>query len=90
MLIIIPNELSFWGSNKNGAAELYRAHEFPGKLKRENHNKHLETLTAQYNLKPKQTVPACLQIFAKLATILQNLKSVIPTNSRLLRWDILA
>ena len=90
MLIIIPNELSFWGSNKNGAAKLYRAHEFPGKLKRENLNKHLEALAAQSNLKPERTVPACLQIFTKLATTLQNLKSAIPTNTKLLSWDILA
>ena len=74
MLIIIPNELSFWGSNKNGAAKLYRAHEFPGKLNRENLNKHLEALTAQSILKPEQTVPACLQIFTKLSTTNKTLK----------------
>ena len=73
MLIIIPNELSFWGSNKNVAAKLYRAHEFPGKLNRENLNKHLEALTAQSILKPERTVPACLHIFTKLAKTLQNL-----------------
>ena len=81
MLIIIPNNLSFWGSNKNGAAELYRAHEFPGKLKREN----LQAFTAQSNLKPEQTVPASQQILTKLSTTLQNLKSAIPTNTKLLR-----
>ena len=90
MLIIIPNELSFWGSNKNGAAKLYRAHEFPGKFKRENLNKHLQAFTAQSNLKPEQKVPAYLQIFPKLSTTLKNLKSAIPTNTTLLRWDILA